>query len=452
MATKRHKPNPSPVAFTSNDNDAPAINLELAASLLAACLAGDAPLAHELVGQGADAWIQDDQGWTSLHAAASVGDADLVKFLLRKGNAVWNIVDNLGYTAGDIAWSLNEADVYEFLLGEGVRSEMLMAVLGAGAEDEDEDADEEEVEGDQDPTTKPSTASSNTAFLSSKLQFVTDSSGQEVCLDAEGNGVMMGWERGIMEATARELVRSDVRGNEVGDEEDEWKVLNVGFGLGIIDTYLQTLSTHGAPTTHLIIEPHPDVLAHARSKGWFDKPGVRFFEGTWKDYVKKLESGEEEYVGFDAVYFDTYSEHYRDLHSFFSVLPDILSSVRPASASSHPSLFSFFHGLGATSRNLYDVYTTVSELHLSEIGLETEWKEVVVEEGVTGGGAVVGGVGGVRREHEERLRGKEVTEKKNEKGEEGGEKWALTKSEEGEEKRYWGDVGVYRLPVCRLEF
>ena len=57
------------------------------------------------------------------------------------------------------------------------------------------------------------------------------------------------------------------------------------------------------PTTHLIIEPHPDVLAHAKSKGWFDKPGVRFFEGTWQAYLQAQEDEKEPYLLFDSIYF-----------------------------------------------------------------------------------------------------------------------------------------------------
>lgn len=66
-----------------------------------------------------------------------------------------------------------------------------------------------------------------------------------------------------------------------------------------VDSFLQEYS----PTSHLIIEPHPDVLAFARENGWYDKPGVRFYEGTWKQFFKDLESGKEEYLGWDVVYF-----------------------------------------------------------------------------------------------------------------------------------------------------
>lgn len=83
---------------------------------------------------------------------------------------------------------------------------------------------------------------------------------------------------------------------------------------------------------------------------------TRADEGTWQQYLLDLHSEKEPYLGFDAAYFDTYSEHYADLHSFFSSLPNLLLSPT--------SLFSFFHGLGATSRLFYDVYTEVSQLHL----------------------------------------------------------------------------------------
>ncbi|BGP24153.1 Arginine N-methyltransferase 2 [Rhodotorula toruloides] len=374
-----------------------------------------------------DAWVQDQQGWTALHAAAYTGNVEHVKLLLRKSNAVWAMPDNLGCTAGDIAFSMNHDRVYEELLAEGIRAEMLRSVLESASRDGDDDDSAMAV----DPSTdvdapRLSTTSSNTAFLSSRLTFTTDSRGQHVALDAEGNGVMMNWEEGIMRRTVEAFAREGewesrkgrrreelVREEEAGERE-EVKVLNVGFGLGIIDSHLQRYS----PTSHLIIEPHPDVLSFARQNGWFDKPGVRFYKGTWKDWMRDLEQGGEEYEGWDAVYFDTYSENYADLHRFFELLPDILFP-------SPLARFSFFHGLGATSRLLYDIYTSVSEMHLREIGLKTEWEEVDVAQGAVGRWESTG---------ESAAQGEERTQ--------------------GEgEKKYWREemVGRYRLPVCRLE-
>lgn len=85
------------------------------------------------------------------------------------------------------------------------------------------------------------------------------------------------------------------------------KVLNVGFGLGIIDTMFQSLST--PPALHVIIEAHPDVQAHMREQGWYDKKGVKILEGKWQDFIEDpalLEVG-----GFDVIYTDTFSEDYQ---------------------------------------------------------------------------------------------------------------------------------------------
>ncbi|GAA5843801.1 hypothetical protein JCM5353_001945 [Sporobolomyces roseus] len=393
-----------------------------------------------------DCWIQDElQGWSSLHAAAYVGDVKLLKFLLRKGNAVWNLVDALGCSAGDIAYSMNNTKAYKFLMQEGIRAEMLRAVMedAAQLDNNNNNDDEEELEEEAKSTKEaepqeeeedtnmnssdppqPSTASSLSHYLSQPLTYVKDTSGQDVCLDSEGNGVMMGWEREIMKETVSKLLEQgwgDRKGKkrEVLIEEEEGDrtsltVVNVGFGLGIIDEHFQDYS----PTTHLIIEAHPDVLKYAEEKGWMSKPGVRFYRGTWQEWIKDLESGKEEWLEFDGIYFDTYSEHYIDLRSFLSQTPNLLSSSNPLAC------VSFFHGLGATSRSFYDIYTEVSALHLLEFGLKTEWSEV----------EVLGQEG-------------DAWESTSYRGE--------TEGGKGERKKYWEwekAVGKYRLPVCRLDY
>jgi protein arginine N-methyltransferase 2 len=145
---------------------------------------------------------------------------------------------------------------------EGVRAEMLRAVMedaaAAAAEDdaqsddqpEEEKEEEEEKRGEEDTEmrpeeTKPSTASSLSHYLSQPLTYTTDSNGQPICLDAEGNGVMMGWERDIMRQTVDRMVDqgwADRKGKKrevLLDEEERGdryplKVVNVGFGLGIV--------------------------------------------------------------------------------------------------------------------------------------------------------------------------------------------------------------------------
>ena len=110
--------------------------------------------------------------------------------------------------------------------------------------------------------------------------------------------------------------------------KDGLKVLNVGFGLGIvricwvlvllyalinlshstqIDTMFQALPTK--PAQHVIIEAHPDVLKHMKELDWYEKPGVKVLEGKWQDFVES-----EELLsvgGFDVIYTDTFSEDYK---------------------------------------------------------------------------------------------------------------------------------------------
>jgi type IV protein arginine methyltransferase len=107
-------------------------------------------------------------------------------------------------------------------------------------------------------------------------------------------------------------------------DESGLRILNIGFGLGIvgdtflrcahagllgiyvqIDSYFQALPV--PPSTHVIIEPHPDVLRYMREQGWYDKEGVTILEGKWQDFVG-IEMFKD--MVFDAVYTDTFSEEY----------------------------------------------------------------------------------------------------------------------------------------------
>jgi protein arginine N-methyltransferase 2 len=75
-----------------------------------------------------------------------------------------------------------------------------------------------------------SALASSDIFLESKLKFVTDKNDQSICLlvvDGEEVGVMMGWERTIMQCTVEELCRDHPNASAL-------RVLNVGFGLGIV--------------------------------------------------------------------------------------------------------------------------------------------------------------------------------------------------------------------------
>lgn len=87
-------------------------------------------------------------------------------------------------------------------------------------------------------------------------------------------------------------------------------MLNVGFGLGIIDGYIAEL----APARHTIVEAHPDVLAHMAARGWTHRPGVSVVPGRWQDVIADLGP-------FDGVFFDTYGEYAEDMREFHAHLP-----------------------------------------------------------------------------------------------------------------------------------
>ncbi|KAF9793492.1 hypothetical protein BJ322DRAFT_1034996 [Thelephora terrestris] len=311
-----------------------------------------------LIDAGAPLWYQDGEGTSPLHAAAYIEDEELVRVLIEKG-ALWNAVDNLHNTAADIALSMNNEGCYRMIRDAGIRSELLLNLIASKpsfpasiflrAEDD--------------------TATGSTeAFLSSKLHYTRDKQGQEICLLREGDkevGVMMGWERDIMRETVKLLCADHPRLN------DGLKILNVGFGLGIIDSFFQELST--SPALHVIIEPHQDVLEYMKSQGWYSKPNVKILEGKWQDYI---DSPELLAVGkFDVVYTDTFSEEYKELHQFFKRLPALVDGPE--------SRFSFFNGLGATNVLFYDVYTNLAELQLNDLGLDVTWKQLSVAQKVT---------------------------------------------------------------------
>lgn len=152
------------------------------------------------------------------------------------------------------------------------------------------------------------------------------------------------------------------------------KILNIGFGMGIIDT----MFAETQPSKHHIIEAHPAVLEHVNgpdskfSKDWeASSPvpgGYKVHGGKWQDIVPKLLEGGETY---DAIYFDTFGEDYGQLRMFFTeYVPGLLEEE---------GRFGFFNGLGADRKICYDVYTQVVEMHLSDAGLDVEWQVLDVD-------------------------------------------------------------------------
>ncbi|KAI8802638.1 S-adenosyl-L-methionine-dependent methyltransferase [Cladochytrium replicatum] len=293
---------------------------------------------------------------TPLHAAASQSSTQLIRLLLDAG-AQWNVVDKNAVSAGELA----SGDAYEMMVQEGMRTEFVLNLLERknAVQDEPEDADTEE-------SAPASTQASNASYLSSSLRYTEDGAR---LLDAEDNGVMMGWEAPLMAAHVEHFREHFKLMRPLPTECEESgagpTVLNVGFGLGIIDLMLQE---RVKPSVHVIIEAHPDVVRRMKETGWAEKKGVVILEGRWQEVVEDGRLAEATPDGgFDFIYFDTFGEYYADLREFNDLVPNYLSQE---------GLYSFFNGLSGTNSFFHDVYCRIAEGDLLEGGLETRWVDL----------------------------------------------------------------------------
>jgi len=310
---------------------------------------------------------------------------ETVQYLLENG-AIWNQLNNRDETPGCLARRLGFEQLYQMMVDAGVRAEVLLNRLDGYEELQDEEENE-----DEDPATDgaPSETSADPqisvgevgqvtskAYLSSTLSLTVDK-----LLDEQQNGVMMEWERGIMQQSADAIL------GEAG-----LKVLNVGFGMGIIDTYIQ--QHPNKPAEHHIIEAHPDVLADMQKKGWSEMPGLTIHAGKWQDVLPQLVAEGET---FDAIYFDTFAESYGQFREFVS--ENVIGLLTPSGK------WSFFNGMGADRQISYDVYQKVVEMDMFESGFDVEWTEIALP--------------------------------------------PLEKAWEGVRRKYW-DIEKYRLPLCKF--
>jgi protein arginine N-methyltransferase 2 len=193
---------------------------------------------------------------------------EIIEWLLSEKHP-YNLTDKNEITAGELALKNNHTKVYERLVEEGVRTELLIRALKkAFGDDEDDEANK----------------IANEAYLNQKLHYDDNK-----LMDENNDAIMMMWEAPLMVEHAKVMC-----------PKEGLNVINVGFGLGLIDTELQKYN----PKNHYIIEAHPDVYAHMLKLGWDKKPGVKILFGRWQDMVSKLD------ILFDGVFFDTYGGIY----------------------------------------------------------------------------------------------------------------------------------------------
>ncbi|KAI9800172.1 MAG: Arginine N-methyltransferase 2 [Piccolia ochrophora] len=314
---------------------------------------------------------------TQLEEAAKAKET--VTLLLQNG-AIWNDLDRNNETPGCLAHRRGLKDLYDIMVAAGVRAEMLLNRLdeyqeldddeAASGEDDQQSLDSfdgpknRQREGGEDHDNTNGTRSDqklaagldvNTEdYMASTLRFHGDR-----ILDENENGVMMSWEKDIMQRTADLLV-----------PQQGLRILNIGFGMGIIDSMFQAHK----PTSHHIVEAHPAVLANMREQGWYDKHDVVIHGEHWQQALPHLVEQNEV---FDVIFFDTFAEDYKALREFFSEYAIALLDPQ-GGADGKGGSWSFFNGLGADRQICYDVYLKVVEMDLFEAGFDTEWERMPV--------------------------------------------------------------------------
>jgi protein arginine N-methyltransferase 2 len=215
--------------------------------LCAAASAGNKDVIAELISSGADPTYFDASGMTPLMHAATGGHAAATRVLLDAG-APWNALSPSGLSAGDLT---SDPPTYDLLLDHALRSELILGTVARRQANSSEGVPAE-------------------SYLDSRVSFSEDR-----VMDADSKAVMMEWERPLMEAHAR-AVCSGGGG----------KVLNVGFGMGLVDQAIQRYE----PEEHTIIEAHPEVYARMLKLGWGEKKNVRILFGRWQDVLPQLGS------------------------------------------------------------------------------------------------------------------------------------------------------------------
>ena len=191
-----------------------------------------------------------------LMLAAEHGDVDMVHALLEAG-ASWQERSLDGCTPGEYAMA-NRADrgCFQLLLEWAVQCEM---ILGRETLKQREEEEARHV-------------ASNDQYLASTITYATDG---DIIDDSSGDAVMMTWETPLMERHAADICWKG---------PGEGVVLNIGFGMGIVDAAIQKRE----PKRHVIIEAHPDVYRQMLRLGWDKKENVTVVFGRWQDVIDDL--------------------------------------------------------------------------------------------------------------------------------------------------------------------
>ena len=352
----------------------PTLPIENVRKMIDACHTGDVATIQSFATLDRIYCCQQDQetGLSPLMAAAKAGHISLVKTLLEDGGAPWNALDRQNKCAGDHATDHEHWEVVNLLVEWATRSELILGTLqksqmaaAAGAASGQPGAvlsDRQKQQAMAIPVEEQSSTKAD--YLKQSLAYNADGT---ALLDADRDAVMMEWERPIMKAHAQILLE-DVSPPKESPHKSR-RVLNVGFGMGIIDSILQQ---EWKPTQHTIIEAHPDVYAKLCKDGWNTKPNVRICFGRWQDVLPVLRK--EGILEFDGIFFDTYAEHSYDMEDFHEQITTTEGNPHGKSLLSRPyGVYSFFNGLAPDNLFFHGVACNVVKLQLSTLGLDTEF-------------------------------------------------------------------------------
>ena len=377
------------------------------ARLHSAASAGALAEVLKLLQDGVPAHAQETvNGASALMLAAGAGHGEVVEALLEAG-APWNAIDRAGRCAGNYALDAGHQIIVDALVDAGVRAELMLAAVDRGTQRATAAAAAESEEylsrasppraqlarkpqrsprglrpwlvrgGNRltaarapsqslaarappvhypsayPPTRSPPLPASTRPpapphpLCSALLRLARLAGGVryegDTLFDAGDDAVMMAWEAPLMEEHARRLCEHARALDGSGGA-----VLNVGFGMGIIDGAI----AQRRPRLHVIIEAHAGVLERMRADGWHSRDGVRVCEGRWQDVLPMLL---QEGVAFEGVFYDTYGEHDTDMADFHAHLPRLLAPG---------GLYSFFNGLCPFNVFFQGVACSVVQLEL----------------------------------------------------------------------------------------
>ena len=311
-------------------------------ALCNAARAGDTAEVPRLLGAGEDghaaspnAVFDPVNNVTVLMLAAEHGSAAMVHALLDAG-ASWQERSLDGATPGEYAMAnTKDSECFKLLLEWAVQCEM---ILGAATLKQREEEEAQHI-------------SSNEEYLSSSIKYTEDG---DIIDESSGDAVMREWETPLMERHAMEITSRK--------EPGEGVVLNIGFGMGIIDRFIE----RERPKQHVIIEAHPDVYKQMIRLGWDKKPNVKVVFGRWQDVIDELGLT----FKFDGVFFDTYGEYWEDMVALHRRLPAIMNEG---------GVYSFFNGLSPDNIFFHLVAGEVARRELNELGFSVSFSPVKVD-------------------------------------------------------------------------